>query len=106
MGTAGSSNPVATLKSTDDDRPVRQISRLRFDALAAYACPPLAAMVSVEIAWFEWPASRLIAALLVVSDDGYSAVVLAPDLRERFRWVAMTGFHSSPEDVLPELAAR
>ncbi|WP_328990339.1 hypothetical protein OG394_29315 [Kribbella sp. NBC_01245] len=84
---------------------MRQISRLRFDALAAYTRSPLVATLSHELGWFEWPDSRLIAALLVDTDDEYSAVILAPDLNERFRWIAMTHFHSVPEQVLPELAA-
>jgi hypothetical protein len=83
---------------------MRQISKLRFDALAAYTRSPLATTLSRELAWFEWPESRLIAALLVDTDNEYSAVILAPDLNERFRWIGMTSFHSVPEQVLLELA--
>lgn len=82
---------------------MHQISKLRFDALASYARHPAAGALATEIAWFEWAESGLIGTLQVDTDGEFSAVFMAPDLRERYRWVGMTEFYSEPINAVVQL---
>jgi hypothetical protein len=83
---------------------MQQISKLLFDALASYARHPLAATLATELAWFRWAESGLIATLQVDTDGEFSAVFMAPDLRERYRAVATTAFHNKPMPAVAEVA--
>lgn len=80
-----------------------EISRHRFDILAAYARGLLAPLMGREIAWFETDGGRAVAALFVDTDGEYAAVVLAPDLLERYRAIHVTRFHDSWHDAMDEL---
>lgn len=83
---------------------MQQISKLRFDALASYARHAAAAALATEIAWFEWAESGLVATLQVDTDGEFSAVFMAPDLRERYRSVGMSAFHTEPINAVVQLA--
>jgi hypothetical protein len=85
---------------------MNDISKVRFDALASYARDPVAPMVSTELRWLEFGDERVVAALLLDTDGEFSAVILARDLKERFRWVDMTAFFSSPDEALRALEQR
>lgn len=79
---------------------VRDISKVRFDALAAYARAPEVALVAKELRWLEFADERVLATLVVDSDGEYSGIVMARDLRERYRFIDMTTYFSSPEEAL------
>lgn len=66
---------------------VNEISKLRFDALASYARNPAIVFLARELRWFEFDHERLLAALVLDTDGEYSAVFMARDLKERYRWV-------------------
>ncbi|HEX2241084.1 MAG TPA: hypothetical protein VHJ82_08100 [Actinomycetota bacterium] len=88
---------------------MNEISKLRFDALASYARNPLAALLAKELRWFEFNDERLLAVVLLDTDGEYSAVFMAKDMRERYRWVDQTPFFSSIDEALasvPEKAER
>lgn len=85
---------------------MRSISQARWNALAGYCRHPQAALLLQELAWFESRCGRVIASVVVDTDGQYSAVMLARDLRERFRFVALTDFHDRPEDALVDLHDR
>lgn len=72
---------------------VHPISRARFDVLAGYARRPLAAQFGREFAWFQSNDGRLVATISVDTDGEFVAVVLAPDLQERYRAVHADAGH-------------
>lgn len=84
---------------------MHEIGKQRFDAFAAYARSPLAGRLSKEAAWFETPDQSALAALFIDIDGDFAAVVMAPDLRERYRAIHLTRFHDNPRDALAELQA-
>lgn len=85
---------------------MRPISRSRFDALAAYARSPMAMFLMQELAWFESADGKIIATIVVDTDDEYGAMILARDLDERFRWIGATDFVKTPEEALGALHQR
>lgn len=85
---------------------MRSISRSRFDALAAYARSPMALLLMQELAWFEDAEGKIIATIVVDTDDEYGAMILARDLNERFRWIDATEFVKTPEQALAALHQR
>lgn len=82
---------------------MRAVSRARWDALAAYCRQPLAQALSQEIAWFEADNERIIATLIIDTDDEYSGIILAKDGLERFRWIGQTDYFDAPEPALIDL---
>ena len=86
---------------------MNEISKVRFDALAAYCRQPEVSLVSKELQWFEFAEERVLATLVWDTvDNQFTAVILAPDLREQYRWVGMTAFLDSPEEALDALARK
>ena len=85
---------------------MRLISKVRFDALAAYCRDPLVSMLAVELAWLASDDKRVLATLILDTDGQFSAQILAPDLKERYRWVSATGFFATPEEALFDLRAK
>ena len=53
-----------------------------------------------ELRWFESADGLLIPTLIRDTDDEFSAITLARDLRERLRLVTMTRFYASPVEAL------
>ena len=84
---------------------MRPISRDRFDALAMY-CRSRSASSSRNLAWFEEADGELLGRSFSDTDAMFSAVILAPDLHQRYRWVDMTYFHATPHDAIAELSQR
>lgn len=85
---------------------MHEISRGRFDILAAYARNgPMAALMGQEIAWFESDRGRVLAALWLDTDGEFVGVILAPDLLDRYRAVQVTGFHDSAGGAVAEIRA-
>jgi hypothetical protein len=83
---------------------MRAISRARWDALAVYCRDPRAMAFVRELAWFEAADERVLATLIVDTDGEFSGIILARDLRERFRAVGTTtGCFDTPEQALADL---
>jgi hypothetical protein len=59
-----------------------------------------------EIAWFEANNGRVLATLIVDTDDEFSAMILARDELERFRWIGATGYFDSPEAAVVDLVRK
>lgn len=76
---------------------MRSISRLRFDALAAYARDPRAHVFSEELGYFEHSNERVLGILIRDrTDDDYAGLVLARDELHHYRWIKGTNFHPTP----------
>jgi len=50
------------------------ISKVRFNALAAYARDPLVSLLAVELRWLEFADERVLATLILDSDGEFSGV--------------------------------
>lgn len=89
---------------------MNDISRVRFEALAAYCRGPYAFIYGEEERWLESNDERLLIVVIRDRDDNdYAAILLARDLKERYRWVQMTKFFRTVEAALaatPELIAQ
>lgn len=89
---------------------MQEISKIRFDALAAYCRQPGAMLVSDEVRWLQAHGEVVLVVVICDKADGdYSAVLLAKDLKERYRWVEMTAFFETIEEAIaaaPDLVER
>lgn len=86
---------------------MHDISRVRFEALAAYCRQPLALIAAEEVRWLQaHDEAILVVVIRDVSDGDYSAMLLARDLMERYRWVEMTKFFPTEEEALTAAPAR
>jgi hypothetical protein len=66
----------------------------------------MAVFLMQELAWFEDADGKIIATIVVDTDDEYAAMILAKDLNERFRWIDATDFLETPEKALSALHQR
>jgi hypothetical protein len=82
---------------------LHEISKQRFDILAAYARGPLAPVMGREIAWFEVENGDMLGSLWIDTDGEFVGVALAPDLRDRYRAVHVTKFYDTWQAALAEL---
>lgn len=86
---------------------MQDISRVRFEALAAYCRQPLALIAAEEVRWLQaHEEAILVVVIRDVTDGDYSAMLLARDLKERYRWVEMTKFFASAEEAVAAAPAR
>jgi hypothetical protein len=85
---------------------MNEISKVRFDALASYCRGPALVFVARELRWFATPDDSILATLLLDTDGKFSAVILARDLNERYRWISMTDYFDRPDDSLLDLERR
>ncbi|RQS48583.1 hypothetical protein DIE00_11395 [Burkholderia sp. Bp8989] len=89
---------------------MQDITKVRFEALAAYCRQPSALILGEEVRWLQAHGEAvLVVVIRDVADGDYSAMLLARDLKERYRWVEMTAFFGSIEDALgaaPEIVER
>ena len=80
---------------------MNDIKQVRYEALAAYCRQPGALIAAQEVRWLEaHDESVLVVVIRDVTDGDYSAMLLARDLKERYRWVEMTDFFATVEDAL------
>lgn len=79
---------------------MKDISKVRFDALAAYARSPEVSLVARELRWLEFADERVLATLIVDFDGEFSGIIMARDMRERYRWINMTTYSQSPAEAL------
>src|SRR4051812_15803819 len=89
---------------------LQDIKQIRFDALAAY-CRRLAALISGrEVRWLQaHDEAILVVVIRDITDGDYSAMLLARDLKDRYRCVEMTKFFDSVDEAVaaaPELVER
>ncbi len=74
---------------------MRSISRLRFDALAAYARAPQTVLSAEEVGSYEHAGERVLGVMIRDrTDNDYSGQVLARDELRQYRWVAATTFET------------
>ena len=67
---------------------MREINRVRFEALAAYCRSPLFVVMAEEIRWFEFGSGELVATVIRDRADGdFGGILLARDAKERYRFV-------------------
>lgn len=72
---------------------MRQISRVRFDALAGYARDPRTLLTAGELAYFEHANERVLGILVRDRfDNDFAGIVLARDELKQYRWTTMTDF--------------
>ncbi|MDP8927203.1 MAG: hypothetical protein M3O70_01125 [Actinomycetota bacterium] len=79
---------------------MKDISQIRFDALASYCRHPRASLFVEEMRWLEAAGERVLVTLVVDTDGEFAGILLARDLKERYRWVAMTDCFPSPGEAL------
>lgn len=83
------------------------ISKARFEALAGYCRRPETIFFAEEVQWLQ---ARNEDVLVVVirdrSDNDFSAILLARDLKQRYRWIDMTGFLESSDAALAVASLR
>lgn len=79
---------------------MQAISRVRFEALAAY-CRNLGALIAAqEVRWLQaHDEAILVVVIRDVEDGDYSAILLAQDLRARYRWVEATPFFATADEA-------
>lgn len=80
---------------------VQDISRVRFEALAAYCRRPETILFSQELRWFQAYEEKILIVLIRdLFDNDFSAFFLAQDMKGRYRLVSMTDFFESPDEAL------
>lgn len=83
------------------------ISKVRFEALAGYCRSPETIFFAEEVQWLQ---ARNEDVLVVVirdrTDNDFSAILLARDLKLRYRWIDMTEFFESPDAALTAASQR
>lgn len=83
------------------------ISKARFEALAGYCRRPDTFLFAEEVQWLQ---ARNEVVLVVVirdrSDSEFSAILLARDLKQRYRWIDMTPFFERPDAALAVASIR
>lgn len=79
---------------------MQEISKVRFEALAAYCRHPGALIAAEEVRWLQaHDEAILVVVIRDVADGDYSAMLLAQDLRERYRWVEATPFFATADEA-------
>jgi hypothetical protein len=77
---------------------MKKISRLRFEALAAYCRHPTTLYDAEEVFWYETADGQIVATIIRDRcDNDYSGIILARDETERFRFINCTIFVDSVE---------
>lgn len=80
---------------------MQDIKQVRFEALAAYCRQPGALIAAEEVRWLEaYDEEVLVVVIRDVTDGDYAAMLLARDLKERYRWVEMTKFFETVDEAL------
>ncbi|HMN75971.1 MAG TPA: hypothetical protein PKC97_07885 [Burkholderiaceae bacterium] len=89
---------------------MHDIKQVRFEALAAYCRQPGALLAAEEVRWLQaHDEAILIVVIRDIIDGDYSAMLLARDLKERYRWVEMTKFFGTVDEAVaaaPEVVER
>jgi hypothetical protein len=85
---------------------LNEIKRARFDALAGYCRQPQALFMGEEVCWLESNDEAILVVVIRDREDGdFMALLLAKDLKERYRNVSLTKFFPKPEGALAAVPA-
>lgn len=77
---------------------LKEVSELRFNAIAGYARHPRAALTGEELAYYESEDGSILGLLIRDRTDGdFAGMAFGRDAKLRFRWTSMTDFLESPE---------
>ncbi|MFD0928970.1 hypothetical protein ACFQ1T_04175 [Methylophilus glucosoxydans] len=80
---------------------MEKITKVRFEALAGFCRRPETSLYSEEVQWFQARNEDvLIVVIKDLIDQEFSAMLLARDLKLRYRWINMTAFFEVPEEAL------
>jgi hypothetical protein len=80
---------------------MKDIPKARFEALAAYCRHPRTLFQIKEVRWLQSHDEAILVLITQDVEDGdFSAVLLARDFKERYRWVDMSGFFATPDEAL------
>ena len=89
---------------------MEDIKRVRFEALGRYCRQPLALYAADEVRWLHAHDEAVLVVVIRDRADGdFSAMLLARDLRERYRFVEMTAFFATVDEavaIAPDLIER
>lgn len=86
---------------------MKDIKKVRFEALAAYCRQPGALIQGAEVRWLQaHDEAILVVVIRDIEDDDFAAMLLARDLKERYRWVEMTKFFPTIDEALAAAPAR
>lgn len=76
---------------------MKEISRIRFNALAGYARDPRTILTAEELGYFEHDNERVLGILVRDrTDDDFAGMVLARDELKQYRWTRMTEWETTP----------
>lgn len=80
---------------------MKVIPKVRFEALASYCRRPETMFFAEEVQWLQAQNEDVLVAVIRDRTDGdFSAILLARDLKLRYRWIGMTEFLKSPDAAL------
>jgi hypothetical protein len=86
---------------------MKTISQARFEALAGYCRKPETMHVAEEVQWLQVRNEEVLVVVIRDRADGdFSAILLARDLKLRYRWIDMTKFLKSPAAALAAASPR
>ncbi len=86
---------------------MQDIKQVRFEALAAYCRQPGALVQGMEVRWLQaYDEAILVVVIKDIEDGDFAAMLLARDLKERYRWVEMTKFFPTIDEALAAAPAR
>lgn len=89
------------------DDQLKPISRLRFDALAAYARHPRTILTAEELDYFEHANERVLGILIRDRvDNDFAGIVLARDELLQYRWTNMTDFEPTARHARAKLRTK
>lgn len=84
---------------------LKPISKLRFDALAGYCRRPETSLHSDEVDWYQTHEEKILIVIIRDhTDRDFSALLLSQDLKERYRFVRMTGFYNTEKETLENVS--
>lgn len=84
---------------------MREVSEIRFNAVAGYARDPRAVLTGEELAYHEADDGSILGLIIRDRADGdFAGVAFGRDAKLRFRWTSMTDFLESPEQAREALA--
>lgn len=83
---------------------MKEISEVRFNAIAGYARQPMARITGEELAYFEGDGGTIMGLLLRDrTDNDFAGMAFGRDKKLRFRWTSMTDFLETPAEAVAAL---
>jgi hypothetical protein len=83
---------------------MKEISEVRFNAIAGYARQPMARITGEELAYFEGDECTIMGLLIRDrSDNDFAGMAFGRDKKLRFRWTSMTDFLETPAEAVAAL---